>query len=437
MSSQAPERRWGIVVAALAAFCTYFCMYAYRKPFAAGTFEGSELFGLGLKSILVISQGAGYMVSKFIGIKIISEMQRTRRAVAIIGFILFAQLSLAGFAIAPLWLKPVMMFLNGLPLGMVFGLVMGYLEGRRQTEALSAVLCASFIMSSGVVKSVGQWMIQTGEVSEYTMPMFVGLLFFPALLLSVWVLKSTPPPDSQDIASRSERGVMTRADRRAFVAAYWPGLFLLVFVYVCLTVIRTIRDDFGVEIWRDMGVERPVVFTQSETIVAILVTALNGAVIVIQRHLTALKITFGLMGASFAVVALSAWRQSAGELSPLAFMITCGIGLYIPYVAYHTTIFERLIAASGRPCNLGFLLYLADAIGYLGYSVVLVFRETHRTVAEVLPFFKWLLIVLSAVSFVAILLSLLYFQRKLGPVAAAANIANTKDRPVESLAATE
>ena len=48
------------------------------------------------------------------------------------------------------------MFLNGLPLGMVFGLVVSYLEGRRQTEALAAALTASFIVSSGVVKSVGR-----------------------------------------------------------------------------------------------------------------------------------------------------------------------------------------------------------------------------------------------------------------------------------------
>ena len=50
------------------------------------------------------------------------------------------------------------MFINGLPLGMVFGLVMAYLEGRRQTEMLAAVLCASFIVSSGFVKSVGKWL---------------------------------------------------------------------------------------------------------------------------------------------------------------------------------------------------------------------------------------------------------------------------------------
>ena len=32
----------------------------------------------------------------------------------------------------------VWLFVNGLPLGMVFGLVIGFLEGRKVTEALSA-----------------------------------------------------------------------------------------------------------------------------------------------------------------------------------------------------------------------------------------------------------------------------------------------------------
>jgi hypothetical protein len=81
-------------------------------------------------------------------------------------------------------------------------------------------------------------------------------------------------------------------------------------------------------------------------------------------------------------------------------------------------------------------MYLADAIGYLGYSIVLVFRESNRSVAEVLPFFKWLLIALSVVSFVAVILSLLYFQRKLGPVAAVSE-PDAQYRPVESIAAAE
>lgn len=403
----------GIVVAAIAAFCTYFCMYAFRKPFSAGTFEGQAMLGLGLKSVLVMAQGAGYMVSKFVGIKVISEMNPRYRAAWLLGLIAFAEVALVGFAYSPLAWKPAMLFLNGLPLGMVFGLVLGYLEGRKQTEALSAVLCASFIGASGVVKSVGQWTILSLGVSEYSMPMVVGLMFLPALLISVYVLQQTPPPNLADIADRSERKAMSRGERQAFVSAYWPGLTLLVLVYVFLTVIRTIRDDFGVEIWRDLGVQKPAIFTQSETIVAFVVVFLNGMVIWIRHHLTALRMTFALMGASFALLVLSATMQQLDYCSPLMFMVTCGVGMYIPYVAFHTTVFERLIAASARPCNLGFLMYLADAVGYLGYSVVLVIRESCGTVSAVLPFFLSLLVILSGLSFVATTLSFVFFQRVL------------------------
>src|SRR5262245_17728443 len=161
------HRRGGIVVAGIAAFCTYFCMYAFRKPFTAGTFEGQEVFGLGLKTVLVISQLTGYMLSKFIGIRAISELRREARAPALVGLIVIAEAALAGFAYLPVSWKVVMLFLNGLPLGLVFGLVMAWLEGRRQSEALAAALCASFIVSSGFVKSVGRWLIVDVGCSEF------------------------------------------------------------------------------------------------------------------------------------------------------------------------------------------------------------------------------------------------------------------------------
>ena len=56
-----------------------------------------------------------------------------------------------------------------------------------------------------------------------------------------------------------------------------------------------------------------------------------------------------------------------GLLDGFAFMVLVGIGLYLPYVAIHTTIFERLIAMTRDRGNLGYLMYLADAFGYLGY----------------------------------------------------------------------
>ena len=45
----------------MVAFCTYFCMYAFRKPLGAGRFEGVTLFGtsVDLKTAFFISQIVG------------------------------------------------------------------------------------------------------------------------------------------------------------------------------------------------------------------------------------------------------------------------------------------------------------------------------------------------------------------------------------------
>ena len=398
-----------LILAAIAAFCTYFCMYAFRKPFTAATFDNH----VGLKSTLVLSQLAGYMISKFLGIKLVSELKRQHRAIAIIGLIGIAELALVGFAYAPLRWKPAMLFVNGLPLGMIFGIVLAYLEGRKQTEALSAALCASFIISSGWVKSVGRWLIQEQGVSEFTMPMLVGLAFLPPLSVSVWLLQRTPPPDSSDIELRQSRRTMSGADRRRFWNAYWPGLSMLVYVYVALTIVRTIRDDFAVEIWRDMGIEEtPAIFAQSETVVAIGVTALNAMAICVRQNVRAIRLTIWLMCLSFGVAGVSAYLQSRGSVAPFGFMVACGVGMYVPYVAFHTTVFERLVAASKHPGNLVFLMYVADAVGYLGYAIVTVRSELGGS-GNVLPIFQTMLYFVAATSVAALIFALWYFQNKL------------------------
>lgn len=72
----------------------------------------------------------------------------------------WSELALGLMGLAPSILAPLALFANGLGLGMIWGLVFGFLEGRRLSEVLGAMLCASFILASGGVKSVGKvlWM---------------------------------------------------------------------------------------------------------------------------------------------------------------------------------------------------------------------------------------------------------------------------------------
>ena len=69
-------------VAGLAGFCAYFSMYAFRKPFAAASFDHIQgwHFVLDFKITIVIAQVMGYAASKFIGIKVIAEMRSAGRA---------------------------------------------------------------------------------------------------------------------------------------------------------------------------------------------------------------------------------------------------------------------------------------------------------------------------------------------------------------------
>src|SRR5688572_4536248 len=85
----------------VAAFGTYFCMYAFRKPFTAGTYADVVLWGVGYKTVLVVAQVLGYTVSKFVGIKVVSEVSPRRRAVLLLGLIAAAELALVLFGLTP------------------------------------------------------------------------------------------------------------------------------------------------------------------------------------------------------------------------------------------------------------------------------------------------------------------------------------------------
>ncbi len=398
----------------VAAFGTYFCMYAFRKPFTAGTFTGQTLWGIDAKTVLVASQLLGYTLSKFIGIKVVSEMPPARRAATILGLIAVAEAALLAFALAPLKLGFLCLFVNGLPLGMVFGLVLSFLEGRRLTEALTAGLCASFIVASGVVQSVGRTLIETYDVAETWMPFLTGLVFAVPLVISVSLLRHIPPPTPEDIAARTVRAPMNRAQRRDFFRRHAPGLVGLLLAYTLLTVMRTLRADFAVEIWAELGEGgEPAIFAKSETLIMLGVVLVNGAAIRLRDHRVAFLSTLGLVVGGFALVLVALAGQAQGWLSPFAFMVLSGFGMYVPYVAFHTTLFERLLAAMRDPANLGFLMYLADSAGYLGVVGVLVGKGQTSGELEFLPLYKTISLVVAVASIVITIWLTAHFRRRL------------------------
>lgn len=391
---------------AAAAFGAYFCMYGFRKPFTSASYTGLTAWGVGYKAALVQAQVLGYMTSKFIGVRVVAGFRPERRAAGIIVLIGCAELALLLFATVPPPYNVACLYLNGLPLGMVFGLVLGFLEGRRVTEALAAGLVASFILADGVTKSVGAQLLQLG-VSEEWMPFVAGLVFLPPLVLFVWMLSRVPPPSPVDVAHRGERIPMTRSDRRAFSGRYAFGLVCLIAVFTLANVLRGIRADFAPEIWKGLGRNaRPEDYSRSELPVMLGVVAACGLTVLIRDNRRAFHaaMAVALLGLALVVVAALGW--SFGGIGAFPFMVLVGLGIYLPYAAVHTTIFERLIAMTRDRGNICYLMALADASGYLGYVLVLRFAGGDK-----LRFFIIALWASMAISLLLLIVGWLWFAR--------------------------
>jgi hypothetical protein len=371
----------------VAAFGTYFCMYAFRKPFTAASYQNVIVWGMGYKTVLVTAQVLVYTLSKFLGIKVVAEVPPHRRVALLLGLIAAAESALLLFGLTPAPWNLVWLFCNGVPLGLVFGLVLGFLEGRRHTEALTAGLCASFIVADGVVKSSGAALLQAG-VSEYWMPFLTGLLFVPPLLLFSWMLTRIPQPSRQDVAARSERAPMNGSQRWDFFRRYALGLTLLVLVFLLITILRSVRADFAPEIWAGLqGTVPPAIYAWSEMAVAAGVLALTGSSVLLHDNRRAFFSGLALAVSGVTLVGVTLTLVQSGAISPFAFMVLHGIGLYLPYIAVHTTIFERLIAMTRDRGNIGYLMYLADSFGYLGYVGVLLARNALGPSENFLTFF--------------------------------------------------
>jgi hypothetical protein len=404
--------------AVIVAFTTYFCMYAYRKPFAAARYDGEAIGDLDLKSALIISQLVGYALSKMLGVKFNSEMPPGRRVWALVLLILWAEAALVLFAVLPPEGQIVALFLNGLPLGAVWGVVFSFLEGRRTSEILGAGLSCAYVVASGAVKSVGASLLGEG-VSEAWMPATTGLIFLPLFLLAVWGLSLVPPPSDADIAARTEREPMSRAARAAFALRYLPGLLLLVLVYLFLTAYRDFRDNYAAEIWTDLGSSQSAsVFTLTEIPIALSVMFVLGLLYLVKNNRLGLLLTYVIMIAGSALIGVGTLGFEAGVVGPKTWMILVGLGLYLGYVPYGCVLFDRTIAALGVVATAVFLIYVSDAVAYGGSVALVLYKVFGQAETSKLDFFRTFSYVASAVCTAFFTICCVYFVRKARPTGA-------------------
>lgn len=400
--------------AIMAAFSTYFCMYAFRKPFTAAEYGDLHLLGteFDLKAAFVISQIVGYALSKYLGCKFCSEIGRERQGKVLMILIIFAELALLGFAVLPNNLKVVAIFFNGLPLGMVWGLVSRYLEGRKTAELLFAGLSCSYILASSSVKMIGGWLMNAG-ISEFWMPATTGAIFLLPYGLAVYLLNQLPLPSEQDVINRHERTVMDGRDRMAFLRQFLLGMTMLLVLYFFLTAYRDFRDNYMKEVFTAMGYgEKPSLFAKTDYPVAFGIMVVMAALNLVKDHRRGLLAVFCVMIGGMLLMAGATLLKDLEMISGLWWLILIGFGAYLAYVPFGAVLFERIMASTRAAGTAVFAIYLCDALGYTGSVGIQLYKELGTPDLNYYEFLRLFTYFMAAIGTLLFILSAIYFFRQ-------------------------
>jgi len=402
-----------ITWAVIASFGAYFCMYAFRKPFNAGLYNGLELWDIGYKAILIISQVAGYTISKFAGIKVISELKAGSRVKLIITLILVAEVALLFFGLVPFPYNFIFLFINGLPLGMVYGIVFSFLEGRKFTEMLAMGLNISVVVASGILKTtyIEIHKIVPG-ISEFWMPFLMGLLFLPLFFVFVWMLSAIPAPTKEDILLRTERVPMTADDKRDVRRKFGFPIVCLVICYAVLVIGRDFRDNFTIEIWNELDANwASSVLSTTEMITGIIVLVVIGSLAFVKDNLIGFRLTNLILISGMLITGLATFLFQHALIDGFFWMLLVGLGMFLSYTILQSVVFERMIALFRIKANAGYFVYICESIGYLGSAGLLLYKEffmKNLSWANVLMQFSYLQF---GIGLVLLTLGNIYFER--------------------------
>ncbi|MBO9200299.1 MULTISPECIES: DUF5690 family protein [Niastella] len=420
MSTKTPGKpaftNQSIIVAlytAAVAFLTYACIFAYRKAFTVATFEGLSFWGIKYQTLLIISQGLGYMASKFYGIKFISELKRLGRWKTSALLIGIAWLCMLLFALVPAPWGMVCLFGNGFMLGFMWGIVFSYAEGRRATDFIGAAMAVSFVFAGGFSRSVAIWLRDSWQVGEQWLGFGTGLVFALPLIVFMYLLERVPAPDAADIKERSIRLPMTKDDRHHFLRQFGGGIVVVVITYLFLSIMRDVRDNFMANMWNELGYgQKPAIFTTTETITSVVVLVVMSLLVVIRKNIQAFRLIHWVIVAGFLIAGVSSVMFLTRAMPGALWMQLAGLGLYMGYIPFNCIYFERLIATFKIAGNVGFLIYIADAWGYLGSMLVMLAKEVAGLQLAWTQFYPASVVIFSAIGILTTLYSLIYFNKK-------------------------
>jgi hypothetical protein len=154
------------------------------------------------------------------------------------------------------------------------------------------------------------------------------------------------------------------------------------------------------------------IYTTTEIPVAMTVLIVMATLMLIKNNALALMINHIIIVFGMILIGVSTILFQLNVIDPIVWMILTGLGLYLGYVPFNCIFFDRMIAAFHYVGTVGFIMYVADAFGYLGSIAVLFIKQFSSHNISWLEFMINTGYFISIVGTLLISSSMIYFSRK-------------------------
>lgn len=398
----------------LTSFAICLGAFALREPFLATPLAGTvSLFGaapIDLRAACIAAQALGLALSQPIGAVAVVELDPARRVPALVGVLGLAELALVALALIPPTFAPLCLFVDGLALGLVWGLVYSFLEGRRVSDGLGAVAAAGYLLAGGAMRSLGHAVASLGVPGLWA-PAAAGAAAALPLAGALWLLAQFPPPNRHDEADRLFRAPMTGAMRSQFLRSSALGLGLLVAAHAVLSGYRELRARMTLELWGVLAPpDAPSVLTAAELPVAVATVVAIGGLMAFRDHRRALLAVHVLILLGLAVIGGSTGLYLSGAMGATPWMVALGAGLFLVHVPFMSVLFDRLVAVLGLVGTAVFMVFIAGTFGHAGRFAVIALEMLHGPLVDSLDGFARASLAVALLAAALVTASAAYFR---------------------------
>ena len=324
---------------ALFALLYYSCVFLVKSSMFACTWTHRPSFaGLSFKTCLALAQTFGYAVGKVPSMAFSPKLPRAHLRSALMAVLGAAASCVTLSCITTAAVSLLLVGLACVCLAPTWSLLQRFLEGRRDTEGIVAVVSFSYIGAAGLCKGAAVDLVALGFSEERAVATcaVAGALVGVAAAHGV---AAQPPPDAADIAKRGRRAQMTdyRAECGQLCHRFGVGIGVSVVAYTCLGALRAYRDYFQLELFAAVGlVGRSSLFALSEFIVSLVVLAATAAFGLVEDDRRAISVILRVAACGGLGLSLLTWAHQAGALGGLQWIIAMGACAFLACAPHPT-----------------------------------------------------------------------------------------------------